>query len=678
MKHLAALLCALVLASCASTRSGIDPDEFGRVTIEGNESIPTEALLEAAADHLRDFSDRGVGKAAIDDAAYRIELHYRSRGFAFAIVDYAIEGKSLAVDNAPNDVRFLVDEGPKVILSELELESGGALEPERMRAIVTPITGEPGDAPFVRRSLNDAASAVLQIARDSGYADARCEVEVLELERETSAGRARIVLAPGLRNVIDAVALTGDVEDGERARDELNKSLGEPYAPRGLASMLARFEEHLRDAGFPDAHAEIAERSVQEGRVRLVVHVTVGERVEIREVRFEGEIDTRGSYLHDLVDIAPGTRYAARDVRSALQRIYASGLFSRAQARLEPTTGTERDLVFDLVELPSLELWVEPGWGSYDGPRARAGLREHNLLGTGWVLRAEGVASAKTRRAETGVTDPVFLIPDLSLDVALQYARREEPSFEFEEAATETSLRRKWSRSLTTTIAYRFKRSNLIADDLLSLDPTEVLADFDVSAIKVAAINDTRDNLLTPRSGARIELSAEWADAALGSEIDFLRGAGSIGLFRELREGTVLASRFGMGAIVPIHDSTEIPLQERYYLGGESSVRSFNESELGPKDAAKEPLGGEAFTLASLELRQALPRNFEIALFGDAGNLQSSYADLFSGEDYRYAIGIGLRYELPVGSLRFDVGWNPNPLPDEDAYAAHFSIGQAF
>ena len=166
--------------------------------------------------------------------------------------------------------------------------------------------------------------------------------------------------------------------------------------------------------------------------------------------------------------------------------------------------------------------------------------------------------------------------------------------------------------------------------------------------------------------------------AADGSEIDFLRGAGSIGLFRELREGTVLASRFAMGAIAPIHDSTEIPLQERYYLGGESSVRSFNESELGPKDAAKEPLGGEAFTLISAELRQSLPRNFELALFGDMGNLQSSYADIFSGEDYRYAIGVGLRYELPVGSLRFDVGWNPNPLPDEDTYAAHFSIGHAF
>jgi outer membrane protein assembly complex protein YaeT len=678
MKRALLVLLLFALSGCAANGTAVDPSDFPLVSFRGNESLDADELLEAAIDHLRDYHERGVGKSAIDDAAYRIELHYRSLGYAFCVVDYVIEGRSLGLDDEPGEVAFLVDEGPRVVLTELQLDGGGAIAPERMRQIATAIAGVPGAAPFVRRALNDAASAVLVEARGRGYADAEAEVEVLALERESGVGQATIVLIPGRRYVIESIELRGG-EEAQLARDVLDRYVGEPFEPRGAAAMLARVEEELRDAGYPDARAEIAERAVDaEGHARLVVAVTASELVHVSGLGFPGDPATRRSYLTDLIDIEPGDRYSGSEVRAALQRLYATGLFSRVQHRLEPPEGPQRELVFELTELPTLELWLEPGWGSYDGPRARAGLRELNLLGTGWVLRTEGLLSEKTRRAEVGVTDPIFLIPDLSLDVSTDYVRREEPSFEVEEAAFETSLRRRWNERISTTVGYRFKRSNLIADDLLSLDPAEVPSDFDVSAIKVSAINDTRDNLLAPHAGARVEVSGEWADALLGSELDFLRGAISVGLYHELRDTLVLATRVGAGAIVPIHDAVEIPLQERYFLGGENSVRSFEESELGPKDSNGESLGGQAYTLASVELRQRLPRSFEVALFADAGNLQDSYADVFSGEDYRYALGVGLRYELPVGSLRLDFGWNPNPLEDEDDYALHFSIGQAF
>jgi len=260
----------------------------------------------------------------------------------------------------------------------------------------------------------------------------------------------------------------------------------------------------------------------------------------------------------------------------------------------------------------------------------------------------------------------------------VEYTRREEPSFEFEEGALETSLRKRWNKRFATALAYRFERSNLLSEDLDLTDPEDVPSDFDVSAIKLSAVNDTRDNLLLPRAGTRTEVSGEWADAAIGSELDFLRGVFSFALFKELREGTILAGRTAGGAIIPIHDTLEFPLQERFFLGGENSVRSFNESELGPKDAAGNALGGEAYTLLSLELRQALPSNFGLVLFGDTGSLVPSYSDVFSDPDYRHALGLGLRYELPVGSIRLDFGWNPDPKDDEEDYAIHFSIGQAF
>ncbi|HZF29361.1 MAG TPA: BamA/TamA family outer membrane protein, partial [Gammaproteobacteria bacterium] len=66
------------------------------------------------------------------------------------------------------------------------------------------------------------------------------------------------------------------------------------------------------------------------------------------------------------------------------------------------------------------------------------------------------------------------------------------------------------------------------------------------------------------------------------------------------------------------------------------------------------------------------------ALFVDVGNLIEDYNDYFKFEDFRGAIGLGLRYRLPIGPIRADVGWNPDPRADEENWAAHLSVGMSF
>jgi outer membrane protein assembly complex protein YaeT len=667
------LLCAALLAplcACNANKPLVDEKDFPDITIEGNASLGRGELFTAALDHLKDYEDRGLGKAAIDDAAYRIELYYREHGFDNAEVRYEL------VEEQRPLVRFTVTEGPRIILEKLELVGGDELDRGRLRALAQDSTGPPG-SPFVRRSLDQAAEAITAEARALGYASTKVAVEVEGPDLAAGTASARLVIDTGPRLILSAVEVLGEGVPEDIAH-EVHAEIGEPFGARLVVTVLARIEERLRDAGFADAEAEVGETRIEEGQVVLVVQVKAGDRVRITGVRFEGNETTSPKYLEDLVRMKPGERYSADDVRAAFQRLYSTGLFEVVRHRLEPATGEERELVWELKEIPSLELWMEPGYGSYDEVRVRAGLREHNLLGRGWILRSEGTLSDKTKRAEIGVTDPLFFGTDLLLDTAVEYNYREEPSFTFEEGVLETSLRKRWNQRFSTALAYRFKRSNLLSEDLDLTDPEDVPSDFDISAIKLSGVNDTRDNLLVPKTGTRTELSGEWADAALGSELDFLRGVGSFSIFKQLRQGTVLAARTAGGMIVPLNATLEIPIQERFFLGGETTVRSFDESQLGPKDSNGEPLGGEAYTLFSLELRQSLPKNLGVALFADTGSVVSDYADVFSDGDYRSALGVGLRYELPVGSLRLDFGWNPDPRDDEEDYAIHFSIGQAF
>ena len=124
-------------------------------------------------------------------------------------------------------------------------------------------------------------------------------------------------------------------------------------------------------------------------------------------------------------------------------------------------------------------------------------------------------------------------------------------------------------------------------------------------------------------------------------------------------------------------EATAIPIDERFFNGGATTVRSFGERELGPHDNHGHPVGGEFFTVFNVEYTFPIFGELQGAVFTDAGNLLPTSEDI-GLSDMRYAIGGGLRYKLPVGPIRLDYGVNPDPREFEDFGAFHFSFGFAF
>ena len=124
-------------------------------------------------------------------------------------------------------------------------------------------------------------------------------------------------------------------------------------------------------------------------------------------------------------------------------------------------------------------------------------------------------------------------------------------------------------------------------------------------------------------------------------------------------------------------EATAIPIDERFFNGGATTVRSFGERDLGPHDNHGHPVGGEFYTVFNVEYTFPIFGELQGAIFTDAGNLLPTSEDI-GLNDMRYAIGAGLRYKLPVGPIRLDYGVNPDPRPVEDFGAFHFSFGFAF
>jgi translocation and assembly module TamA len=95
----------------------------------------------------------------------------------------------------------------------------------------------------------------------------------------------------------------------------------------------------------------------------------------------------------------------------------------------------------------------------------------------------------------------------------------------------------------------------------------------------------------------------------------------------------------------------ELPASQRFFAGGDRSVRGFDLNELSPRDENGDSIGGKHLATGTIEVTRDLPRNFGIAAFYDIGNA----FDDFKEPGFEYSVGVGVRYNIAVASFGVDV-----------------------
>jgi outer membrane protein assembly factor BamA len=184
--------------------------------------------------------------------------------------------------------------------------------------------------------------------------------------------------------------------------------------------------------------------------------------------------------------------------------------------------------------------------------------------------------------------------------------------------------------------------------------------------------SDFRNDPLNPNRGFVFNSSFDYTEVESGT--GFTRSIGRFSYYLPLGK-TILA--FGARAGYISANADEVPIDSRFFNGGENTVRSFAERELGPKSHGN-PIGGTLYTVFNIEYDFPIAGALDGAVFVDAGSLKS--IDDPEASQMRYGIGVGVRYKLPTGPVRLDLGINPDPnrRTDEKIGAINFSFGFAF
>jgi outer membrane protein assembly complex protein YaeT len=679
VRALLALALLLVCGACALF-GGKDDTRFLDLEFQGNKSISSGKLEKAIAPDFEGFDKSAWKKSIVDDAAYDLERYYNSKGFPFTNVRY----EYTEPEGRKPHATFTITEGPYTELAEVVFKGNVALDADTLAkafdAEGLSLTGRKRP-PYVEGDVRASIVEIVRLYYERGYLHVTVSEPAVVFASDKKSARVTLEIREGIQHKLTSVELEGElVFSADELRTAYAEYIGKPYVERFSVEIQGRLEEYHAKRGRPDVTVKRIRRDLEpDGSVVLAYHVDAGPLVHVGDVLVKGNKITRTSFIEKRIELRPGDMYDREREHEAFRRLYRSGLFENVRLGLEPGTGEVRDLEVEVKEAPSLEVFVEPGYGSYERLRLSAGVREKNLFGTGRILQVEGVVGALAQNGKLSLIDPWILKDGMTADLSFFGGRRIEPSFTSEQLGGALTITHDLTRRLQLKGGYSYRYSASDNVDVVGPPATGTVDNVDISSFIFGFTDDGRDLIFAPTKGTLTKLSCEIAGRVIGSELAFVRVNGTEAAFTRLfGTSIVFAASLRTGVIVPIGDTTSIPIQERYFNGGENTVRSFLEDQLGPKDVDGNPIGGEAFNVLSFELRRPIVGHFDGALFWDLGNVATDHTDYFHFEDIRMGVGIGFRYQLPVGPLRLDGAINPNPRDDEARGAVHFSVGMAF
>jgi outer membrane protein assembly complex protein YaeT len=675
-----------------------------------------------------------------------LQDHFQEKGYFSAAV---YSSRTLHEHPQPTvQILFRVELGPHGDFAGYGVQENAAIPTSQLLSTISPPSEGiilPRPPTFSQDLVEQKTASLLALYHSQGFLDAQVTAEIKDnYQGVTDQRHVTFRIREGARTTVNELSIVGI---DSAARNKLWPSLlckpGQPFSPDRARSDRDLILDYMGDHGYTHASADWhTTASGHADQINLQFDVSPGLQDRIQHIVILGNQHTRASLIDRELVFRDGEPLNQSAIAESQRKLYNLGIFTQVQItpQEQPPSETDKTLLVGLEEARRWSLGYGAGFevqrlgsntpqGTFKAsPRGSLNLTRLDVGGRGQTFSMGGRLSYIDTGADAGYLIPrLFNSDNLDLRIkGLIDRSREVLTFTEDLKEASMSVEKRFRGTALVIGQYSFQRvealdiSNRVAPAEAALYSQPAI----VGMMEGTFIDDSRDDPLDARRGSYtlVNSGVAWKDFA--SQSDFFRFNGKNSTYYQLSPHFVFArlTQFGVvshfgglysvtvpasnGAPAQVIETNEIPITQRFFMGGSQSMRGFSINQAGPRDPVTGyPIGGDALFLNSVELRTFLAqRRLGVVLFEDAGNVYSSIRDMrllkvtqSSPEDFNYtshAVGVGLRFKTPVGPLSFDVGYNLNP-PRFDAVTttngvsstqierlAHFqfflSFGQSF
>ncbi|MFT5105798.1 MAG: outer membrane protein insertion porin family [Verrucomicrobiales bacterium] len=651
---------------------------YASIQIVGLQKVAEQEAREIIRPQVKLVEKNGASRPLADDASFFLERELRRRGFKEADVRWGF-------DDSSKDIKLTVDEGPSLELGEITISGNiAAIEAEDLRNLVRRTTSnrlrssllsKQGALPFVESEIATGLSDVAQLYRSLGYWHAK--TAPLKKSTSTTGNQVAIQLQieAGALHRYRAFKLEGDTDNGAAALESILAPLvGEPCTTENTSLARASVSEFYSKRGYYHHTIEVSPTDHGE-EVTLVFSIEAGEPFEVAGIEVEGNERVKADFLRKRFKPLVDKPYSPATADEIYRELLEIGLFTKISVSPEERSEGSQliDLLIDVEESKSRSVGVYGGYGSYDGAIFGLIFRENNVFGTGRQFKNNFEFTQRGLSGEAEYSDKWFYDTKLFFNASLFAQTEKREGYSKFEYGGRVGIGREIGEHYSVTVFGTLGHTEITEAEIEAVDLG--LPNYRVASIGLAHSWDTRDNPTLPSRGFVFDNTFEYG--SLLSDVEFTRGTIRFSAYIPITKRTQLSLGARSGFIIPAGDSKGIPIDMRFFSGGGSTVRSFREKHLGPRDIRGFPLGGEFYSTFNAEYSVPIVGGLKAAVFGDAGNLLRDFDDAGLGEMH-YALGGGLRYDLPTGPIRVDYGWNMNRGEREPSGTLHISLGVAF
>ena len=606
----------------------------------------------------------------------KIKTLYDSKGFYNSEIRYAVE------KDGERDVRVVISviENEKLFIRNIVFEGNRSFTTKELKNMMT--TNEWGifhiftDSGLLKKDqLKQDVGKIKAFYLNNGFINA--QVGEPEISYDRDGITIKIPVSEGKPFRVGKVAITGDELKIPRADllAKLQIKKKDFYDREAIMKDMDYLTQVCNDEGF--ANADIAPRTEPQEKTQTVdvtYEVTKRKPVYFNRINITGNTKTRDKVIRRELSVIEGDLYSRTKLKNSYMALNRLRFFEEIDFQAEKGPDeTLTDVNIQVKEKPTGIFSIGAGYSAVDHAIVSAQVSQQNLFGRGQILSLKASIGANSQLYDLSFIEPWLFDMPLWSKLELWNLYRQYDSYRLDTKGFGATLGYPLWKYVTGYVGYR-----LSVDDVNNVLDTASFyikkqeGEATSSGVTLSVTRDSTDDVMFPSTGSKNSASVEHTGGILLGDVSFTRYGMTSSWFFPLPLDTVVGVRGRIGYMQP-NEGKEVPIFERYYLGGINSLRGLR--EVGPRDPdTGDVIGGLTMLNFNIEYIFPLIKNAGMKglVFFDTGN---SWESGYHLDDMRKTAGVGVRWYSPIGPLRLEWGYVLDRKEGESASRWEFTIG---